>query len=43
MTLLMAVLIIAVSMMFGVGNYCSSDAILIAGAIILASGLASNE
>ena len=43
MSLILAFLLIVAAMLFGVENCCSSDAMLIAGAIIIAGALASNE
>ena len=43
MGIFLAFLLIVAAMLFGVENCCSADAILIAGAIIIAGGLASND
>ena len=43
MSLILAFFLIAAAMLFGVDNYCSSDAMLIAGAIIIAGALVSKD
>ena len=43
MGIFLALALIGAAIIFDVGNYCSSDAILIAGAIIIAGALASND
>lgn len=40
---LFVLLLMGVAILFGIGDYCSSDALLIAVAIIIAGGLASND
>lgn len=43
MGFLFALLLIGVAILFGIGDYCSPDALVVVVAILIAGGLASND